>query len=238
MKPSSIPIMVVAVFILSIATAAFAECPGDFDCDGDVDARDLTVLAQDFGSDVCGPCASTVNLQDYRAPVGMIKTVTIRSYMNQEPWFYDRTYTISTFEAFTRWTLEDGSFEDYYADREEFYDTEGILYWTCIHDPSEVESLPEGPKRVGESWGGVYRTTCNGTSRRMRLVMFTLLDIEDVTVPAGTFANCLKIFRNRGSESTASILWYAPGMGWIKRAYEGSASGGSEYAMTAYQLPN
>ncbi len=71
----------------------------------------------------------------------------------------------------------------------------------------------------------------------INLRKYTLLGIEDVTVPVGTFQNCLKIYRDRGNNSSPSIHWYAPGMGWVKRIYEGLNSyDGSIYEMTSYQM--
>lgn len=235
MKQRSIILIAVSVLFLLLPMISLAECPADFDCDGDVDAQDLTILAKDLGSVDCGPCAPNMIPEDYRPPVGLVRTFNSTRYPTSlEPYIL----TVSVGETETTWAYEDGSSEIYALGKEEFYDTNGELIRACLHDPSEFTSLSDGPKHINESWGGYYATSCNDGTGRVNLRMFTLLDIEDVTVPAGTFQNCLKIFRNRGSSYSSTIIWFAPGMGWIKRVYEFGGSGGLVYELSSYQMPN
>ena len=46
-------IAVSLVFLFLTSFQSFAECEGDFDCDGDVDGSDLAVFAADFGRTNC-----------------------------------------------------------------------------------------------------------------------------------------------------------------------------------------
>lgn len=230
MKKCSVLMFTVSVFLFLFPMYTWAECQGDLDCDGDVDAQDLLVLASNFGSKNCGPCALTVNSEDYRTPVGMIKTFNVMPFYQGAPQPF--ILTIIEDENFTTWAYEDNSYINYYADREEYYDSSGVLYNTCLHDPSELNPLSDdGLKRVNQSWGGYYVSTCDDGNNRVNVHIYTLLDIEDVTVPAGTFQNCLKIFRDRGGISS-TIIWYAPGIGSIKRVYQG----GMIYELTSYQI--
>ena len=43
------------VFLFLTGFQSFAQCEGDFDCDGDVDGTDLAVFAADFGRTDCAP---------------------------------------------------------------------------------------------------------------------------------------------------------------------------------------
>ncbi len=226
--------------MIFLSPPAWSECPGDIDLDGDVDAKDLSELALNFGSTGCS--TSTVNLEDYRAPSGMVKIVNIRRFTKEDPWYSDTTLTVTSGENVATWTYENGSSTKYYDDREEYYDPEDTLYATRTYSPSSIETLPDVTKRIGESWGGHFVSTLEyfqePQGSTVNVWAITLLGIEDVTVPAGTFQNCIKILINRGNQTTSMIRWYAPGIGWVKRVYEStSTSGGTIYEVTAYQVP-
>jgi len=50
-----------------------------------------------------------------------------------------------------------------------------------------------------------------------------IVGVEDVTVPAGTFSDCLKIYRQRGfSGFTPRIVWVCPNMGVVKSVNGGN----------------
>jgi len=50
-----------------------------------------------------------------------------------------------------------------------------------------------------------------------------IVGVEDVTVPAGTFSDCLKIYRQRGfSDFIPRIVWVCPNMGVVKSVNGGN----------------
>ncbi len=72
-----------------------------------------------------------------------------------------------------------------------------------------------GPKEIGKIWGGghvVRKADGNiyGTETRM----YSILAIETIIVPAGTFEGCVKIYQLTGTYDPVS--WYAEGIGLVK----------------------
>ncbi len=71
----------------------------------------------------------------------------------------------------------------------------------------------------GIAWGSAGRIDRSASAESFYADKSEILAIEDVTVPAGTFKDCLKIHRLR--EFTASayteVRWYCPNMGIVKR---------------------
>lgn len=225
-RHSLVFLMMTALFFL-LFNFSWAECPGDNDCDGDVDALDLSIVASNFGRTDCGLPASTINPENYQAPVGMEKVMAVKLYnVSGQPTI---TTTVVTEDGWTKWIEEDGSYCDYYPEKEECYNADGDLLYTCLNVPDEIPHLPDGITRVDETWGGYFVRTCDGGTSSIVIRMYTFLGIEDVTVPAGTFVNCLKIYRDRGNNAT--ISWYAPGMGWVKRVYSSSV-----YELESFRL--
>ena len=47
--------LIFSVLLISLPVYGASDCPGDLDCDGDVDALDLTTFANDFGKTNCAP---------------------------------------------------------------------------------------------------------------------------------------------------------------------------------------
>lgn len=78
--------------------------------------------------------------------------------------------------------------------------------------------------QVGKTFGGASGTTfTNGTTETSGIVgVMTLLGVEDVTVPAGSFAQCLKISQQVTSGhpllgTYQAVSWYCSGVGFTKR---------------------
>lgn len=223
------------LLLFLMPAVCLATCPGDTDCDGDVDGQDLSSLVADFGSQSCGACPTIVDMDDYRSPAGTSIQYE-RKFYGQDNSVSTDTLTINYLEGYKSWIFESGAHTDYYRDKYEKYDSEGSLTRTCTYDGPAPKGIPNGQKKVGETWGGGYLSSCDSTaSNTIMFKVFSLLAVEDVTVPAGTFTNCIKTYRDRG-KSMGSIQWYAPGIGMIKRIYE-SDSGGTIYEMTSYSLP-
>ncbi len=46
--------VILCIFILALGNLSFAQCYGDFNCDGDVDGDDLSKFTLSFGETNCG----------------------------------------------------------------------------------------------------------------------------------------------------------------------------------------
>jgi hypothetical protein len=81
--------------------------------------------------------------------------------------------------------------------------------------------FPYGRYAVGDMWGGAYKEefflvgSPDIKQYMSRVAQYAILGIETVTVPAGTFIDCIKIARFRGNQSDR-IGWYAKGAGAVK----------------------
>jgi hypothetical protein len=64
----------------------------------------------------------------------------------------------------------------------------------------------------------LFYTDCSGSSDSSAFSYeITIEGVEDVTVPAGTFSDCLKIYRQRGfSNFIPRVAWVCPKMGLVK----------------------
>ena len=123
------------------------------------------------------------------------------------------------------WAYSDGSSVEYLtADSPEgtmetgrrIYNTDGSLYQDLTYDPPILGVDLAGPKEVGKVWGGGYIAKKPDDSiYGAETKMFSILAIEDVTVPAGTFIGCVKIHCTTGNYKW--IAWYAEGVGMVKR---------------------
>jgi len=86
--------------------------------------------------------------------------------------------------------------------------------------PNPLLVFPYFVVDVGYMWGDAFiekleRETYGNFAR---VVQFAILGVEDVTVPAGTFTDCVKIGRFRGNQAQR-IAWYAKGIGLVKMVY-------------------
>jgi hypothetical protein len=93
---------------------------------------------------------------------------------------------------------------------------------TTRYDPGLLV-FPFGLHAVGDMWGGAYIERFRLIPGQLqdykqfmsRLYQYAIVGIETVTVPAGTFTDCIKIARYRGN-GTDRIAWYAKGVGQVK----------------------
>jgi len=114
------------------------------------------------------------------------------------------------------------------------------LNWTIILTPG-IKTRING-MAVAHTWGSatdiVNTDAATGVVTTYGTDARTLLGIEDVTVPAGTFTNCLKILVQRAAEGFGGthqrVQWNCPnGVGMVKRIrMSGSSSRMME--LTAY----
>jgi hypothetical protein len=101
-----------------------------------------------------------------------------------------------------------------------FYNLSGVNSSTARYEPGLLV-FPYGRHAVGDMWGGAYIEKFRGVSMpeykqfMSRMYQYAIVGIETVTVPAGTFTDCIKIARYRGN-GTDRIGWYAKGIGAVK----------------------
>lgn len=90
-----------------------------------------------------------------------------------------------------------------------------VLTQDLTYDPPIIGVDIAGAKEVGQIWGGAYcEKKPDETIYGFETLMFSILAIEDITVPAGTFLNCIQIYKN--TRAYKSVIWYAPGVGMVK----------------------
>lgn len=106
------------------------------------------------------------------------------------------------------------------------YDASDFLTSTSAYTPG-IEYLP-AQVHVGLSWAidtdRVSTPTGGSAVNGTQIGEYTIVSKENVTVPAGTYSNCLKITRYSYSAQTGStnnpsarIDWRCPGVGLVKR---------------------
>ena len=96
------------------------------------------------------------------------------------------------------------------------YNTDGSLYQDLTYFPAILGVDLAGPKEVGKIWGGGYMAKKpDGSRYSEETKMFSIIGIEDVTVPAGTFTDCVKVYHTTGTYD--SVAWYAEGIGMVQR---------------------
>lgn len=156
-------------------------------------------------------------MYDYGTPVNTVKTfehtaspTTLTDIItddSKETWVYSDGRMIEHLKKNSvEGTLEIG--------RKEYVD--GGLALDLKYVPPIIGVDISGPKEVGKIWGGAYiAEKSDGSQYGAEMVMFSILAIEDVTVPAGTFLNCTKVYHTTGTYD--SVTWYAEGVGMVKR---------------------
>lgn len=96
------------------------------------------------------------------------------------------------------------------------YNTSGILVRDLTYFPAVIGVDLAEPKEIGRVWGNAYvLKKPDGSMYGTEVNMYSIIGIEDITVPAGTFVNCAKIFHAIGAYRSAT--WYAEGVGMVKR---------------------
>lgn len=101
-------------------------------------------------------------------------------------------------------------------------------YDTNVTPPALFDTVDISPAAViltdamvpGIGWGGAGAINSSLSGESFYTDKGEVLAVEDVTVTAGTFRDCLKVYRLR--ESGPSLLnsrieWYCPDMGLVKR---------------------
>ncbi len=128
----------------------------------------------------------------------------------------------------------DGGIITYYPI--EMWTTQGLMdYGYSDGDDYFVYSppLPLLPAtfHIGQTWtypGGSIIEEPN-TPEAAPMLSYQAVDLESVTVPAGTFANALKVIQAQG---TINITWYAPNVGIVKALH----SDGTTAVLKSYTI--
>ncbi|MGE5699600.1 MAG: hypothetical protein ACM31N_05995 [Deltaproteobacteria bacterium] len=88
-----------------------------------------------------------------------------------------------------------------------------------IGNEKPLLTFPYAVVNVGYMWGDAFVEKGNREAIYYpRVYQFAILGLEDVTVPAGTFTDCVKIARFRGNQADR-ISWHAKGIGMVKIIY-------------------
>lgn len=96
------------------------------------------------------------------------------------------------------------------------YNTLGTMTQDLTYFPAVIGVDLIGLKEVGKVWGdGTIMKKPDGSIYGTTSRMYTIIAIEDITVPAGTFTNCTKVYQV--TDAYNSIAWYAEGVGMVKR---------------------
>ncbi len=162
--------------------------------------------------------SNLVVMGNYKAPEGITKTfehtgspTTLASIITEpgmETWLYSDGSSVEYLTADSpEGTMETGR---------RMYNTSGVLVQDLTYYPPLLGVDLAGPKEVGKIWGGGYMAKKpDGSIYGAETIMFSILAIEDVTVPAGTFIGCIKVHHTTGNYK--AVAWYAEGIGMVKR---------------------
>lgn len=88
---------------------------------------------------------------------------------------------------------------------------------------------------IGAPWSGetVLTNTVFTPTTSLLAVKYDIVGVESVTVPAGTFNNCLKFFRTSiTSSTTVRVQWRCPGLGLVKE-FSTTGDGNRELVSTS-----
>lgn len=158
-----------------------------------------------------GDCTNTTGgteTWDYaRTPVGSDTLATITQTMRQTGAGSDCKYIEQVYRTTS---------SKYQLEKWDIYDPTGtILSMSATFSPALTQLGTN--MIVGHTWGDWGGDTSNFNSM---LDTVSLSAVESVTVPLGTYNNCLKVIRTRvktfGNPSGKSITWYCPGIGVTK----------------------
>lgn len=143
-------------------------------------------------------------------------------FANYSEMDYESTY-IGTFETQTR----NYSFIDTGGNLTRGPQTGESFYEDVSGDPVQILSFPNGIADVGYTWGNALIVksappSSSSFSYWNTNYHYTLLGLEDVTVPAGFYPDCVKFLRNSYGNTIYKgprIGWYAIGVGPVKYWY-------------------
>lgn len=247
----------VAVVCLVIPAVAFAQekvnCLADLDCDGDVDASDLGVFASEFGETNCADCI--IDLGEYKGNK-LTKNFNIEIYSSSQESIINDSSTREWNEDVETTTVRDSEgiilnvTERHFIDidgclaleKKRYFEPPGTLCYERLYDPPIFRPYygTTITRRINQEWveyaTSQYISYYNGqssTGMGIYSEMFTITKIEDVTVPAGTFQDCVKLVIN-DSWGYICIFWLAKGIGTVKYI-ENYRNEGKKIELLSYQ---
>ena len=167
--------------------------------------------------------AKTINqnlvvMYNYGTPTGTSKVfehtnsptvlTSIITDATKETWSYADGSSVVYLKATSdEGTMETGRIE---------YSAPGIISQDLTYFPAVLGVDIIGIKAVGKIWGNAYiAKKPDGSTYGAETNMYSILGIEDVTVPAGTFLNCTKVYTV--TQNYKNMAWYAEGVGMVKR---------------------
>jgi len=97
-----------------------------------------------------------------------------------------------------------------------------------LFDPPITTSMDNWPMghRITDMSVLISNPPGQDINENLRYREYTLLGVEDVVVPAGTFKHCLKILGRRSIQGRATISYLAKGVGMVKYQRAQSTGGG------------
>lgn len=175
-------------------------------------------------SDIADLQATQVEMWEYGAPDGSKTYETTAS---------PTTLTdVVTGEGIETWLFSDGSSVEYLSEDSpegtmmtgrNVYNADGSLKYELTYSPAVLGINRTAPIAINTMWGNAYTVTkADGSKWGDELNMYAVIGIEDVTVPAGTFVDCAKVFVI--TQSYKHVIYLAPGVGMVKRV-SGSGEG-------------
>jgi len=201
----------------------------------DYAGKDVTSLTYNTqGSGICGTTETLTNVRQLLAD-GSTQLLQTRERVNASSAIcqYDIFDFRATATGFSLLSREGRSPTD----------TNLTVNTNVLDDPLLIRTAA---MRVGASWGSAASSTQtafpSGTVNfGTAMQVTTLLAVESVTVPAGTFNDCIKLAERRDSAHIGNFLaqtsWYCRGIGLTKRV-SASNGGASPFVqeLTAYSL--
>lgn len=242
--------LLVVVLTMSFAANTQAECEGDVNCNGVVDGSDLALLAGSFGDADC-PLLSNIDMSEYLPTVGMTRHYKARIFSSTDEirestctTVWDGTQDVTTYEDGSKliYVTSQDSRGYVLSSVKRFY-PDNTLEYEDVHEPPIEYLWPSDNKSTGESWGGMSVLTMNDydgvsaepydTSQAIHTRIYNLLAVEDISISAGDFPGCLKIYLTKGGGTTATVYWLAKDFGVVRKTMSASASdmGSSGYIL-------
>ena len=96
------------------------------------------------------------------------------------------------------------------------YNTSGVMTQDLTYFPAVLGVDISDPIAQNKMWGNAYvAKKPDGRTYGTEINMYSVIGIEDITVPAGTFINTIKVFTTTGAYK--NVAWYAEEFGMIRR---------------------
>jgi hypothetical protein len=211
-------LITILTLCLCVSIGIMIGCGGDGDAVADNDSiwTEIRAIWAEINTLKAGE--DSVDMQEFAAPVGTDKT-------------FEQTSSPTTLtdviykEGVETWNYADGSSVEHFTEpsakgtmltgRRE-YNTSSVMTQDLTYFPSVLGVDTTAAKVIGTVWGNAYiAKKPDGSQYGAETNLYTVIGIEDVTVPAGTFAHCIKVYTT--TQNYKHVAWYAEGVGMVKR---------------------